>query len=105
LAITPPASLDYSDHCSFFGAASALIGRIIRPLVAFARLPAQVGFVSFNDAMQQFAMELIAFHCDPNAMHHAPHGRLTTPDVPRDLMRACRLFGVQHQREHKEPVP
>ena len=94
-----PATFDQTDDGGFLGATAALVAvRVIAPLIPFARLAADIGFIGFDDAMQQSILLRVIGHRHANTMHQAPHCRAAHTDVARNLARTGRFLRVEHER-------
>jgi len=72
-----------------------------RLVLASMMLPAYVGFVYFNRAIQHGAVYF--FHCSPDAMAQIPSGFVAYPEGSLDLIGTHALAGFAQQQSGDEP--
>lgn len=62
------------------------------------------GLVTISELVEEVSLCGVLLDGGTNASHHAPNSGSATPDVPRDLIGACAVLGMKHQRQNQEPV-
>ena len=76
-------------------------GRVIVAPIGLTRLPADIGFVHFDEAGQQLAVigERLT-----DAVHHRPYRGAAHVEIARRLHRGEAFLGREHQRDQQEPA-
>ena len=96
-------ALHGANDRGFLRAAAARVGRIIIAAVALARPAADVGFVCFDNALQEDAA-LFRGHLRADTGLHVPGGFLVEAQVPGQLVGRQGFLGIDDERNGEEPL-